>query len=207
MQFTVIYNSYDFIGDQFLNDQPANLTVTGTVVWDSEAITFLNNGVNSHFWEFISFEAVGVGSLDDGTNIGFTISNGPTDGNPSTVIQSVHSPSQNASNVYWRSQLTTAPSGFSFGTFNIHTFGLSAMPEFGSLLPCRISEYENGSAFEGEYFLSDSNLNSYSFTQAVSVSTVISEYTSTCSGDFNGDGHLNFLDISAFLSAFSAGCP
>ena len=100
IDFTITYDSYDFFGEDLLFDLPALLTVTGTVVWDSDAITFSNNGVNSHYWEYLSFEAVGVGSLDDGTDIGFTINRGPTNGNSSNVIQTVHSGS--ASNMYWR---------------------------------------------------------------------------------------------------------
>ena len=29
----------------------------------------------------------------------------------------------------------------------------------------------------------------------------------TCTADLNGDGELNFFDVSVFLSAYSAGCP
>ena len=28
-----------------------------------------------------------------------------------------------------------------------------------------------------------------------------------CEADLNGDGVLNFFDVSVFLSSFSAGCP
>ena len=28
-----------------------------------------------------------------------------------------------------------------------------------------------------------------------------------CPADFNDDGHLNFFDVSVFLTAFAAGCP
>lgn len=40
------------------------------------------------------------------------------------------------------------------------------------------------------------------------VSAFLSAFSNmTPVGDFNGDGQWNFFDISAFLSAFSAGCP
>ena len=33
------------------------------------------------------------------------------------------------------------------------------------------------------------------------------EYENPCVADLNGDGELNFFDVSVFLSAYSAGCP
>jgi len=50
MKFIITSDSYDYFGDDFLFNQPANLAETGTVVWDCEATTFSNNRVNSHFW-------------------------------------------------------------------------------------------------------------------------------------------------------------
>jgi|GEM_PF-2918474 len=208
MEFTITYDSYDYFGDDFLFDLPANLTVTGTVVWDSDAITFSNNGVNSHYWEYVSLNAVGVGSLDDGTDIGFTITRGPTNGSPSNVIQTVHSPSQNASNMYWRGRLDAIPSAFDFGRFNISTLGVPAMPDFTSLLPCRVGEYLDGGAFRGDFSLDDENFNSYNFnTSSVSTSIITIQDPVACPADFTGDGVLDFFDIAGFLSSYTDGCP
>lgn len=204
MEFTISYDTYQF---DFGPELPTDLTVTGTVIWDTEVPSFSDNGVNSHSWEYLSFEAVGVGTLIDGTDVGFTITRGPTDGNAFYVIQSVHSPSQNASNMYWRGRLDTTPAGFDFTSFSVSTFGVTAMPEFESLLPCRINEYESGGAFRGDYIIYDKDFNSYNFNTS-SISVVITEYVSpVCTADINGDGALDFFDISAFLTEFSAGCP
>lgn len=204
MEFTIAYDSYQF---DFGPDLPTNLTVTGTVIWDTEVSSFSNNGVNSHYWEYLSFEAVGVGTLDNGTDVGFTITRGPTDGSAAYVIQSVHSPTQNASNMYWRGSLDTTPASFDFGSFDVSTLGVTAMPEYESLLPCRISEYESGGAFRGDYTLFDKEFSLYLFNTS-SVSVVITEHVPpVCTADINGDGVLDFFDISAFLTEFTAGCP
>jgi len=40
------------------------------------------------------------------------------------------------------------------------------------------------------------------------VSAFLSAFSSMdLAADFTGDGALNFLDVSAFLKAFGAGCP
>jgi len=38
---------------------------------------------------------------------------------------------------------------------------------------------------------------------------IVTQYGSspTLAADINGDGNLNFFDVSAFLTAFNAGCP
>ena len=201
MDFTIAYDSYEF---DFGDELPTDLTVTGTVIWDANVSAFSDNGVNSHYWEYLSFEAVGVGILDDGTDVGFTINRGPTAGNANYVIQSVHSPSQNASNMYWRGSLDATPAGFDFGSFNISTLGVTAMPAFESPLPSTISGYESGGAFRDSFTLFDDDFNSYDFN-ASSMSVVITEFD--CIADINGDGVIDFFDISGFIQAFAAGCP
>lgn len=204
LDFTITYDTYEF---DFGPELPTDLVVTGTVIWDSDVSAFSDNGVNSHYWEYMSFEAVGVGSLVDGTDVGFTITRGPTAGNANYVIQSVHSPSNSASNMYWRGGLDAVPVGFDFGSFDISSLGVTAMPAFESPLPNTISGYESGGAFRSSFTLFDENFDSYRFNTS-SVSVVITEYVPpVCTADINGDGNLNFFDVSAFLNAFAAGCP
>ncbi len=47
----------------------------------------------------------------------------------------------------------------------------------------------------------------YILNPSFDVVAGLSHIDTSCGGDFNGDGRLNFFDISAFLDAFSAGCP
>lgn len=204
LDFTITYDTYEF---DFGPELPTDLVVTGTVIWDSDVSAFSDNGVNSHYWEYMSFEAVGVGSLADETDVGFTITRGPTDGNANYVIQSVHSSTNSASNMYWRGRLDTTPAGFDLAIFNVSTLGVTAMPAFESPLPNTISGYESGGAFRGSFTLYDENFDGYRFNTS-SVSVVITELVPpVCTADINGDGVLDFFDISAFLQAYSAGCP
>ena len=54
----------------------------------------------------------------------------------------------------------------------------------------------------------DADLNGDGELNFFDVSAFLSAFSAgDPAGDFNGDGQFNFFDVSAFLQAFAAGCP
>ena len=200
MDYTIAYDRYDI---DFSSGGTTDLTVTGSILWDSQAPSTGGNNVNVHYWDYLSHEAVAVGTLDNGTDVGFTINTGPTNGSSQNRIHTTHIPSQSLSWMRWSARLENLAPAWDFGgSFYIRNYDGIGMPLFESPLPSTPAGY--GSGFEGDLELYDQDFNSYQFIPN-SVSVVITEFD--CIADINGDGIVDFFDISGFIQAFAAGCP
>jgi hypothetical protein len=214
MEFTAVYDQYSEVSGP---TTPGFAYVSGTVVWDSQAPSTSNNGVNSHKWDYLSFEGQGSGCLPGGAGFILTISHGPSDGNSSRNIQTVHITSQNSSNMYWRAspEFSSGDPGVDvFGGFNMNTLGVQAMPDFTSPLPDTAADYEGTSGFDPLLYVSSFDFDTGEFTDGdfhlASVTVVITPFEPTapeCPVDMNEDGTLDIFDVFEFIAQFNAGCP
>jgi len=207
MEFTAVYKDYFNSGGG--GTQTGVVMVTGTVVWDSQTPSTFTNGSNSRSWDYISFEARGIGHLEGGHEIDFTLDLGPS-GSTSNSIQTVHIPSQNASNMYWRSNIDpfNTGSGVWDGSFYIFAGNAPGMPDFTSPLPTTAAGYEGSNGFSPRLSFTDADFN-FIDMELESSTVVITPLNPDppCIADINGDGELNFFDVSAYISLFTAGCP
>jgi len=80
----------------------------------------------------------------------------------------------------------------------------SAQPVIvGQVLPSEPLSMMTGELASGTWVLTVSDHSQYDIGTLISV-CLITSTTSSCTSDLNGDGLLNFFDVSAFLSAFSS---
>ncbi len=157
---------------------PANITMSGTVTWDSTISPYASNGVNSRSWEYASFEAVveggfvGFGSIP--RDVGITASTPAAPGGLNH-IQGVHRPG-NGSELYWKNSNWATPPGFASGAFEINTFEVAAMPLFASPLPSDPGDYYGDIPFNIRYDLIDFGFNSeYSIRNPAISSFVVTK--------------------------------
>ncbi len=185
----------------------ANVTVTGSYTWDSSAVPFFNNGVNTHYFPNTGFNEVCTGTVHDGgpVNVGFTATYAGG-GTTTSPIQTVHSGGN--SDVYWRSGggHLAAPAGY-LGTFEIQLLLDPALPLYTSPLPANPGDYSGPYGFSADYILERSNGNGpdYYFSSPDQVHVTV---TAICYANCDGSTTspmLNVLDFSCFLNRYAAG--
>lgn len=209
MDFTIIYDSYTIGFDPGPDPEifSTKLVVTGKCVWDvDESDQFFTSG-NVRRWEFLSFNAVAFGTLEDGTAVSFEIDSDSSETNPLNFLQHTEV-SGNTTWLFWiANDLEMLNSEWEFGNFSIRSLDGNSMPTNTSPLPSTPEGYSGPSGFQSTLNLITENFEDYFFIPS-SVFTVVREVDENpCRADFNGDGSLDFFDVSAFLNELSAGCP
>lgn len=157
----------DITGDTV--DLSADLTVSGTAVWDSATGIFFTNGLNSNFFLYDTMEVTGSGTID-ASFTGSTVGN-----NVPNSIQAVHIPSQSGSFLFWRiNEIETDLLGQGSATaFELRGGTIGSMPMFGSPLPDDIAGYPTADSFFMRYRVSISDTE-YGFSSSnVSVTYTV----------------------------------
>ncbi len=181
LDFSATYN--EIRGEQYvignLADLPADVTVSGTVTWDSSLSPFLHNGVSNRAYEYTSFDAVVEGSFVDFDSnlrdVGITPSTPAVPDSFNNLEVAHHNPT-NGSSLTWNNVNWSPPAGFGSGVFSIHSGQISAMPFSISPLPSAPGDYYGAIPFWLQFRLQDFGASThYSFHDPVSTSFVVTE--------------------------------
>lgn len=201
-------------GNVFVNDGTGRFNPDADVVTLGASLDFLefldvdNNGSPDMIWSvFTGSEFSTALNLTDIVAPGSFMLNSPIDGAENLALPEQYSAWNNEQPEFRWSR----PAGFS-NTFDLRLFttGDNPVEVFAidnistTKLAVPSGVLETGTEYE--WFVTASNqagstdaMNSHVFTTAAGPRV--------CEPDLNGDGVLNFFDISAFINAFSAGCP
>lgn len=175
--------------------------IQGTFVWDSETLAFSNIG-NSRYWEYISFEA-DVMYIDSSNTLTEGTITDPGLADFDNSIRTNFVSFFEFSNINFHVEILDSDLSI-FGGLTITLGGVDAMSLIDSPLPATASEYIPSTGFNTQLQISSSNSIMGSIHATVKV---YEPPTPECLPDLNNDGVLDFFDVSAYLTAFSNGCP